>query len=300
MNNQIGLIKRFSIGLQKKKMELLSSVFLSYAAIWTIIEPLISFSESAKEIFSGNFKYIVFILASLIIGIIKVIKPHELTLRYNNNVIRIIFDDLLSQTGYIAIPVSRFMLETDVVKKSLQGQVIQLFIQEFEGDKGLKEYLSKLENKLSILAHKKKVRNFEDGEEKFFPLGTMADVQLIEKKFLMFALTKTELQNHVPPDNCNLSDLVFALEAFLVNAKQVTRGNALNLPLIGSGVSGINLDPQKILEINLVVLISVINRVGSISTDEVRIVIHPKYFEIIDLEKILLSASLQTTGRLSS
>lgn len=101
---------------------------------------------------------------------------------------------------------------------------------------------------------------------------------------MLFALTETELKGYIPSDNCNISKMWTALEGFWQKARIHSRGKLINIPLIGSGVTGIRLSPSRILELNLLAISNAIEEGGKITTEEIRIVLHPKYMETVNLE----------------
>ena len=74
-----------------------------------------------------------------------------------------------------------------------------------------------------------------------------------------------------------------ALEVLWQKVQIYSRGHPINIPLLGSGVTGIRLNPSQILELNLLAIANVIEESGKITTEEIRIVLHPKYIETIDL-----------------
>jgi hypothetical protein len=101
--------------------------------------------------------------------------------------------------------------------------------------------------------------------------------------YILFSLTETELKGHIPQDNCNISKMWIALEKLWEAARVHSRGQAINIPLIGSGVTGIRLNPSHLLEINLLSIASAIQESGKITTEDIRIILHPKYIEDINL-----------------
>ncbi|NES98945.1 MAG: hypothetical protein F6K32_28040 [Desertifilum sp. SIO1I2] len=126
-------------------------------------------------------------------------------------------------------------------------------------------------------------RDATQRKEKYYPLGTTVTLELNGQDYILFALTETELKGHIPDNNCNVSKMWIALEKFWEKARIHARGNAVNIPLIGSGVTGIRLNPTRLLELNLLAITNAIEEGGKITTEEVRIVLHPKYIEDIDL-----------------
>ena len=68
---------------------------------------------------------------------------------------------------------------------------------------------------------------------------------------MLFALTETELEGYITQGNCNVSKMWISLEQFWQEARNYSRGKPVNIPLVGSGVTGIRLSANRILELNL-------------------------------------------------
>lgn len=120
-----GLLYRVILGVRQKPLKALVSAFIAYAAIWTVLEPLISIVSPAQKYFSGEVKFFILLLASILIGLYKSAVSKELSIQYGNSVIKIVFGDLFSSSGIKAIPVSRYFFEVEVVPTSLQNKIIQ-------------------------------------------------------------------------------------------------------------------------------------------------------------------------------
>ncbi|GAC1414624.1 MAG: hypothetical protein NVSMB66_7730 [Candidatus Doudnabacteria bacterium] len=158
-----------------------------------------------------------------------------------------------------------------------------MFVQSKEGTEGFEVYKKGLSIALQGENYEETYRKGTHQREKYYPLGTTAVLELRDKKYILFALSETELKGHIPDDNCNISKMWKALEVFWEKAHTHVRGNFVNIPLIGSGVTGIRLAPTRLLELNLLAIANTIEEKGKITTEEVRIVLHPKYMEDINL-----------------
>jgi Domain of unknown function (DUF6430) len=260
-----------------------TSTFIAYAAIWTILEPLISIVPPVEKYFSGELKFFTLILVSSLIGFYRNSIPQEIIIKHSNSLIKVIFGDLFSFDGLKAIPVSRYFFETGVVQTSLQNKLIQMFQQSNGVSEGLDIYKKRLSDALQVEPFQEKFRNVTQQKEKYYSLGTTAILKLDDRDYMLFALTETELKGHIPKDNCDVSKMWTALEIFWEQARIHARGESVNIPLIGSGVTGIRLNPTRILELNLLAIANAIEKGGKITTEEVRVILHPKYIEDINL-----------------
>ena len=277
------LLSRIVIGTRKKPLKFLTNAFLAYAAAWTVLEPILGLIPNAEQFLSGKSKFFVLLLFSICIGIYRNAVPGEIKIKCGNSLIVVLFGNLFISNGFRIIPVSRYFFETQIVPTSLQHKLIQMFVQSREGDRGFNLYEKSLVTALQNLGYEEKHRDATRQKEKYYPLGTTAVLDFNGQDYMLFALTETELKGHIPHDNCNVSKMWIALDKFWQEARINSRGRSINIPLIGSGVTGIRLSPSRVLEINLLAIANAIEESGYITTEEVKIVLHPKYIEDINL-----------------
>ncbi len=266
---------------------MLVSVFLSYAALWVIFEPLIGMVNTVNQFFLNTYyDYIIFLLLSVFIGLFRVALPTKIKLNIGNNKVEILYDDLFLSDGIKVIPVSRFIFETQVVKTSIQGQLIDRYIRKFGGENGLLEYKRRLSDSLSDQAYESISRGNSQPEEKYFSLGTTSVIDLSDEKFLLCSITKTEVSEFISDNNCTVTNLWLALEKLWGDAKSYSNGGSINIPLLGGGITGINLEPNKLLELNLLAIQNAMLKYGKITTANIRIVLHHSYIYDIQLRDI--------------
>jgi Domain of unknown function (DUF6430) len=277
------LLHRIILGFKNKLRKLLITIFVIYASIWTILESLIGLVPSTSQYFSGEFEFLILVLMSSIIGFYKNAIPESILVKYGNSSIKIEFGDIFSCEGFRVIPVSRYFFETQIVPTSLQSKLIQMFIQSQEGDKGFVLYNQTLSTALQNVTYREKYRNETQQKEKYYPLGTTAILGINGQSYMLFSLTETELKGCIPHDNCNVSKMLISLESFWREARVHARGRSISIPLIGSGVTGIRLKPIQLLELNLLAIANAVEEGGKITTEEIKIVLHHKYMEDIDL-----------------
>jgi Domain of unknown function (DUF6430) len=281
--NHSELLKRITIGVKKNPLRLLINTFFAYATAWAILEPVIAIVPATVHYFSGGAKFVVLILISLGVGIYRSAIPNRISIKYGNSSITVLFGDLFSFNGFQTIPVSRYFFETKIVPTSLQHKLINMFVQSRESCEGLTMYNDLLSAKLQGIMYDDIYRDATRMQEKYYPLGTTVTLELGCNIYMLFSLTETELKGHIPKDNCNLARMWVALGKFWEEARVHGRGNSVNIPLIGSGVSGVKLKPTQLLEVNLLAIANAIEEDGKITTEEIRVVLHPKYMEDIDL-----------------
>jgi hypothetical protein len=113
MTSNSALLNRVRLGVMKNPLKALVSIFITYAAIWTILEPLISIVSPAREYISGELKFYILVFASILIGLYKNAVPKEIVLQYRNSVVKVVFGDLFLLNGIKGIPVSRYFFEIE-------------------------------------------------------------------------------------------------------------------------------------------------------------------------------------------
>ena len=249
------LSQYFSLPTRRKIKKWLILCFVAYATIWAVVEPAWSLSNISIDFLNGINKYVLLLSLSMAIGFIKIIKPPELIIRKENS-----------------------------VQSSLQNKIIRDFIQSDEGLSGLEKYILSLENALQNMYAEEVYRPETQKKEKLYQPGTVASIEYLQQKYLLVAITKTELKGHIPIDNCDVTRLWIALQEFWQNARYLTRGSPVNIPLIGSGVTGISLHPNQLLELNVLAIINALSRSGPITSSEIRIILHPRFLDDIDLD----------------
>jgi len=283
--NQLGkLTDQIIAGVFRRPIGFLKNLSVAITFLWTPLESLLSFLPVLKSYFSGPVASLTFITLSGLIGAYINAPPKEIHIKYASSSIKVLFGDLFSIDGFRAIPISRFCLETRVVEKSLQNQLMRRFQERKGASEGLEVYLECLKSGLVGDPYKRKDRVNVDNpnEENYYDLGTTAFLDM-DDGYLLFALTETELKGHIPRNNCDASKMWQALEIFWEKTRIHARGRAVNIPLIGNGVAGIGLGPKQLLELNLLAIAHAIDKGGQITTQEIRIVLYDKDDDIAAL-----------------
>ena len=288
--NIISFFKKIILGIKRAPRRFFSSLLSSYATLWVIIEPILGIGISESVIGNLNY-YLTFFAASIIFGIILVypVENVKLILKNTNTVVSIFFGDIFKTKGIKAIPVSQFFeteIEELVSPKSIHAQLMKIhFPNELELyrtrlKKGLineeTQYLYSNEHNNYVL-----IKNRGRGEEKKYEIGTTVVIEKDQETFLIFALTKTELKSYSTLNNADILQLWKALKGLWEKARSVAEGRKVNIPLLGSGIAGIGLPPQRLIELNLLAILE-FNKKAHIS-NEIQIVLHESLKNEIDL-----------------
>ncbi len=265
-------------GISRHPWKTAGYVFTAFSVLFTIIRGLTHFIPGVK--IEGPLPLIIVICVSVFYGLKKVWKPSRIEIKVanSNTTIEVLFGDLFEQDGIRAIAVNEFFdskLGKPVSDNSLHG----IFLKKCFGghpesfDKQVDEQLKEIKS-----SEIKKV----EGKTKYFPIGTIALITVDQDKYLAFAFSKTE------PDTCkayaDVTMMWVALHQLWQRARNESSGHPLNLPLVGSGLSGLGLPTRDLL--NLIILSAITETKAKQVTNRIRIVLRRDRFEELDLRDV--------------
>ena len=274
----MNIINRIVLGVKRYRLKSLIFVYCTYAVLWTIMEPLISHVPTLK--ITGVVQYLLMVLFAIVVGAWKILPSKELTINLNNTntSIRILFGDIFSSDGHKVIPVNEFFdseIGDHVAPTSLHGMYIQKIL------RGRSHLFDGLANwSLSNVPHELTER--KTGRNKKFPIGTTLVNNTEEAKYFLVALSRTDVKTLKA--KADVPELWQALNGLWEKVRIEAGGSPVNIPLIGSGLSGVGLPPQQLLRI---IMMSILDATKKWElTSEIRIVLHETVFEHIDLNVI--------------
>ena len=266
-------------GIGRHPWKTAQHIFTSFSVIFTLVKAITHFIPAIK--IEGRFALGSAITVSVIYGLWKVWKPSrvEIPVANCNTVIEVVFGDLFTQEGIRAIAVSEFFDSTfgkPVSDKSIHG----IFLQKcFPG--GPESFDRQVDEQLKDVACTEIPAKVE-GKTKCYPIGTTALITVSDDRYLLFAFTRTD------PSNCKVSSDVKLMWDSLYRLWQRVRieagGYAVNLPLVGSGLSGLGLPTRDLL--NLVILSAITETKAREITQRIRIVLHRDKFDALDLRDV--------------
>ena len=266
-------------GITKHKAKTAKYIFVCFSSLFTVVKITTQFFPKIE--IAGVGPLVAGILISIGWAFWRVWKPSKTSFRIaNSNVtIEILFGDIFAQDGVRAIGVSEFFeteLGTPVSEKSLHGMFLK---RHFSG------YQESIDNQLAAQlanATPDQVSNKPCGKTLCYSIGTSAFIRVNEEHYILFALSKT---HH---DTCKVySDVELmwrALHRLWQRARTECNGYPLNLPLVGSGLSGLNLPTRDLL--NLVILSAITESKAHEITQKIRIILWRDRFEDIDLREV--------------
>lgn len=255
------------------------TAFLSYSALWTVLEPITALVgidvERGPTVYASL--VVLSLLASLVLGARKA--DVSFPIRTTNTVLAIRFGDLFDAPGIKAIPVNEFFdtrLGTRVSPLTVHGQFVQRL---FGGHpEGLEARLAEALSSISEAA----IVQRDGGPARRYPIGTTALIEAGGERFLLTALAHTDIANDKA--YATVEDLWQALAGLWYRAREVSNGEAVVVPLFGGGQSGVGLPPRHLLDILLLSLIAATKKapVAPIVT----VVLPTALFDAVDLQKI--------------
>jgi hypothetical protein len=265
-------------GIVRRPVKTIQYVFTSFSVIFTLAKATTYFLPQIK--FEGFFALTVALVLSAGFGIRKVWKPSqiEICVAHCNTVIEVLFGDLFTQTGIRAIAVNEFFdskLGKPVSDRSIHG----LFLQKCFG--GQQESFDKqVDAQLSGIGHKEVAR--VEGKTKRYPIGSTALITVNQDRYIAFAFS------HTDPQTCKASTDVTTMWTALHDLWQRARiesgGYAVNLPLVGSGLSGVGLPTRDLL--NIIILSAITETKSKEVTQRIRILLHRDRFDDVDLRDV--------------
>lgn len=270
------LIKLYN-RIMPKPLKIAGYTYAIFGALFTLSEALNFFLDIKIE---GPITLTGILIISLGLSLKMAWKPSkiEIHIAHSNTVIEVLFGDLFEQSGLRVIPMNEFFDTTigkPVSEKSLHGILIQKIFGGYSDalDKQLNEQLKKIESH--------GVEKIE-GKNQSFPIGTTALIHANQNQYLLFALTKTHPKTLKA--YCDVGMMWLALDKLWQRGRIEAGGHELNLPLIGSGLSGVGLPIHDLL--NMIILSIITATKSKEITHRIRILLLRERFQNLDLRKI--------------
>lgn len=266
-------------GMLRDWKKMLTVAFVTFSALFTIVSAIDFFFD--KLGIKNPYVLGLITVASLMYGARTVWKPSKVALPIANcaTCLEIAFDDLFAQDGIRAIAVNDFFdskIGKPVSPRSLHGLLIT---QCFGGHP--QPFDHQLISELSPY-HPVTVPQKVDGKNAKYEIGTTAMVNANTDQYLLFALT------HSDPITCkaraDVTMLWNAVNALWKRARIECNGLPLNVPLVGSGPSGLGLPTRDLL--NLIILSAITETKAHEITKQIRIILHRDRFDDIDLRDV--------------
>ena len=226
-------------------LDFVSFGFAAFGIIWTVLVSFEFFFEGSKP--EGAFWYAVMVLVSVASGLWRC-RPRQrvkLTIPASDSSIEIKFGDIFEGGGIVVIPVNEYFdgsLGDHVSENSLHG----LFIRNVLG--GQSDAFFRLTSQALKSVVPEEVTR-ESGRGKKYPIGTVASVDINQNRFLLVALSRTDLATLKA--SATVHELWDCLAGVWQGVRNYSNGKCVKIPLLGSGLSGVGLPPKHLIEIIL-------------------------------------------------
>ena len=250
----------------------------TYAVLWGIIESFGSFFENLKP--EGVSWYGTMVFFSFLPGLWRCWPRSSIELKIpaSDSSFEITFGDIFDGQGVVVIPVNEYFdgsLGDHVSPKTLHG----LFIKDILG--GQSDSFFNLTSLALKSTEAERVQR-PSGRDRKYPIGTVACVDTHEKRFLLTALSHTDI--NTLKASASVHELWDCLAGTWQEARNSSNGECIKLPLIGSGLSGVGLPAKNLIEI-IVTSFLYYTKKQKIA-DKVTLVLHHRLRKEIDLETI--------------
>lgn len=274
--------KQLRLVLKDLRKSLLWNAFLTFSGLWTVLDAsvyLFGLENTNKPALT-----IIFLILSLGMGLFKSLPKTSIyfTITNSDTRLNIYFGDLFKGNGIKVIPVNEFFdseIGDHVSENSLHGMLIlnQLNGKSANFDKLVQNALKSLQKTplATIGRHSGKTKKYE--------IGTTLPIEVGANKFLLVALAHTDIQTKKA--SADIECLWKALGGLWKQARISANGNKVVVPLLGSGLAGVGLPVQQLLQI---IIISIIKETHQKKiTSEIDIVLHERLFDEISLRSIM-------------
>ena len=237
-------------GIKRHPWKTLGYVFTAFSGLFTVVKGINQFFPGVQ--IEGAYAFAVVILVSICFGLKKVWKPSKIKIKVANSdtTIEVLFGDLFAQDGIRAIAVNEFFdsaLGKPVSEKSLHGYFLNKCFGGYP-----QPFDKQVDEQLANEPCEETPRS--EGKTKKYKIGTTAMLNAEKDRYLVFALTHTDVTNCMA--SADVTMMWIALHHVWQRARAECGGTALNLPLIGVFVALLRL-PMSLISA-LVALLCVV------------------------------------------
>lgn len=223
----------------KTYFRMLFNIVAIFSTLFGVIFVFVDFPESCNKLLLLSILVLFMFLVSFIICYVKS-KSCQIVIS-KKTVLNIFFGDLFKMNGNIVIPVSEYfdmvVDEKYVSSKTLHGMFVK------------KIFSNNVMNLEQLITNNLKERGIEgiyDKKRKKFkyPVGTTAIIRIGDINYFLFVLTKFNRNNKA---YCNIEDYYTALQRLLKNLNDFSQGQPIYMPLIGGGLSNVNMSKTDLI-----------------------------------------------------
>ena len=254
--------------------------FAVYGAFWLVVESLSWFFEFTKP--GGWSRFGVFLAAVVICALYRARPTTRVAFPIpgSGSTLEIKFGDIFDGGMVVVIPVNDFFdgeIGDHVSENSLHGQ----FIKDVLGGQS-QSFFALTSQALAGVKPKEERVERPSGRRDRYTIGTVARVDVATQRFLLAALSHTDLLSLKA--SASLHDLWMCLAGVWNGVRDHSGGRPVNIPLIGSGLSGVSLPSERLLDF-LVTSLFYHNKEKTVA-ERVTVVLPNRLTRDIDLKSI--------------
>ena len=254
--------------------------FATYGALWVVAESVGAFFPDVKP--EGFGWYAALMVISVARGLWACWPTPRIIfdIPSSDSAFEIRFGDIFKADSVVVIPANEYfdgLLGKHVSEKSLHGQFIKVVL---SGECDL--FIKRINRSLRSLSVSGVHVERESGQCTQYPIGTVACLDVNDKRFLFAALSKTDLQTLKA--SATADQLSKCLAGIWNGARDHSNGNPVSLPLIGSGLSGVGLPAKYLIDIIVTSFVYATKRKKV--TDKVTLVLPDRLKGVLDLNAI--------------
>jgi hypothetical protein len=274
----LNIINQLVVGIHRHPFRLITTSFVAYSVLWTIIESSSAFFPNHKP--EGWKYYTAMIVAGAIYGVYQTTPRQTTRLRMKsiNATVEVSFGDIFQSPYYKVIPVNEFFdgeLGGHVSERSIHGQFIKQY---FSGHP--LPFNTLVEIELKGITSKKIPRT--SGKTEQYPIGTTPVIQVQNDRFFLPAVAYTNLTTLKA--YCDVPTLWQALAGLWSSVRNNAGGAPVTLPLIGGGLAGVGIPPQQLLHLIILSFVTACKMTPIVSP--AHIILPYSLFDEIDLETL--------------
>jgi hypothetical protein len=271
-------VKALSTSLRQHPIAFVGHAFVAFSVAWTTTEAFSHFFGWAA--LKSIEWFVAIIVGSVAYSIFSIWRPARvvITMAMSNVAVEIAFGDIFEQDGVVAIPVNEFFdseIGLPVSAKSLHG----VFLQRCFGG-----YADAFDRQLAakFVGKAAEVVTRRQGKSQRFQIGTSAAIEAAGRRFLAFAFTRTDIATCKA--SADVPQMFAALAGLWKAARTELGGDALNLPLVGSGLSGVGLPTRELL--NIIILSFLDETKRQLVAHKLRVVLTWDRLSEVDLREV--------------